>query len=205
MMTVIPILAAIIVAGMGMVIALWFLRKRRQKLLADDTSSPITQSALSFRWKYVALPVGVLAISLLLAIVFYSRLPEEAAYHFTDGTPDKWLDREALIAWGILPQFFLTLLSFGIVWVTLRISSHFRQPAGEWLGSLLTLMGNMVALPQIVLSFAMLDIFSYNAYGKHLMPLWLFALIVMALGAVVLGILFTIAIRRVLATGKGKT
>ncbi len=205
MMTVIPILAAIIAAGMGMVIALWFLRQRRHQTPPCRTANYAMNQMLPFRWKYAALPVAVLVISLLLAIVFYSRLPEEAAYHFTDGTPDRWLDREALIAWGILPQFFLTLLSFGIVWFTLRISSRFRQPAGEWLGSLLTLMGNMVALPQIVLSFAMLDIFSYNAYGKHFMPLWLFALIVMALGGVILGILFTIAIRRVLATGKGKT
>jgi len=206
MVTVIPVLAAIIVAGIGMVIALWFLRKHQRKLSAENASGSTTnQSVISFQWKYVVLPVAVLVISLILLIIFYSRIPGEVAYHFTDGAPDKWLNREALIAWAIIPQFFLTFLALGIVWITLRISAQFRQPANRWIGSLLTLMGNMIALPQIVLSFAMLDIFSYNAYGKHLMPLWLFALIVMVLGGVILGFLFTIATRRVLSTTRGKT
>ena len=58
-------------------------------------------------------------------------------------------------------------------------------------------MGNMVALPQIILSFAMLDIFSYNAYQTRIMPLWIFALIVMVLGGIVLGVFFFSVIRRV--------
>ena len=57
-------------------------------------------------------------------------------------------------------------------------------------------MGNMVALPQIILCFAMLDIFSYNSYQMHIMPLWVFALIIMGLGGIILGIFFIRAIRR---------
>ena len=58
-------------------------------------------------------------------------------------------------------------------------------------------MGNMIVLPQIILCFAMLDIFSYNSYQIHLMPLWVFALIVMGLGGMALGIFFILAIRGV--------
>jgi hypothetical protein len=61
----------------------------------------------------------------------------------------------------------------------------------------------MVALPQIILGFAMLDIFSYNSYQIHLMPLWIFALIVMGLGGMALGIFFILAIRGVLGTTRG--
>jgi hypothetical protein len=68
---------------------------------------------------------------------------------------------------------------------------------------MLSLMGNMVALPQIILGFAMLDIFSYNSYQIHLMPLWIFALIVMGLGGMALGIFFILAIRGVLGTTRG--
>ncbi len=57
-------------------------------------------------------------------------------------------------------------------------------------------MGNMIALPQIILCFAMLDIFSYNSYQVHIMPLWVFALITMGLGGIILGIFFIRAIRR---------
>jgi hypothetical protein len=43
----------------------------------------------------------------------------------------------------------------------------------------------------------MLDIFIYNSYQVHLMPLWLFAVIVMILGTALLGILFVRAFRQV--------
>jgi hypothetical protein len=57
----------------------------------------------------------------------------------------------------------------------------------------------MIALPQLVLAFAMLAIFSYNSYGIYLMPLWVFALIVMGLGGIILGAFFFLAIRQILA------
>ena len=66
-------------------------------------------------------------------------------------------------------------------------------------------MGNMIALPQIILCFAMLDIFSYNSYQIHLLPLWLFALIVMIMGGVIIGIFFILAIREISGTARGST
>jgi len=57
-------------------------------------------------------------------------------------------------------------------------------------------MGNMVALPQIILTFAMLDIFLYNAYQVHLIPLWVFALIVIIAGGVILGTFLIQALRQ---------
>jgi hypothetical protein len=56
-------------------------------------------------------------------------------------------------------------------------------------------MGNMVALPQIVLGFAMVDIFVYNAYQIHLPPLWIFAVIFMVGGGIAIGVVFVRAIR----------
>jgi hypothetical protein len=58
-------------------------------------------------------------------------------------------------------------------------------------------MGNMIGLPQLIICFAMLDIFSYNAYGIHIMPVWIFALLVIGLGLIPLGMFFIQAIRRV--------
>jgi len=62
--------------------------------------------------------------------------------------------------------------------------------------SIISLMGNMIGLPQLILCFAILDIFSYNAYQIRLIPLWAFSLIVMGIGAVVLGLVFVSALRR---------
>jgi len=98
----------------------------------------------------------------------------------------------------LLPQLFLTLVAGAITWGITKLSVLFRQSESTWVKPerILLLMGNMVALPQVILCFAMLDIFSYNSYQMHIMPLWVFALIIMGLGGVILGIFFIQAMRR---------
>ena len=152
---------------------------------------------MSFHWKYAILPVAILSLSIILTAFFYHLLPVEVAYHFEDGSPDKWMGRGATIAWMLIPQFFFALLAVVIVWGTTKLSARFPQAENVAVKRVLSLMGNMVALPQVILGFAMLDIFSYNAYQTHIMPLWIFALIVMVLGGIVLGVFFFSVIRRV--------
>ena len=55
---------------------------------------------------------------------------------------------------------------------------------------ILSLMGNIPAVPQAVIFFTMLDIFSYNSYAIHLLPLWLNALIIMIAGGIIMGVFF---------------
>ena len=154
---------------------------------------------ISFRWRYIALPVFFLLLAIGLVIFFYSKLPEEIAYHFSNGLPDRWTGRGAATAWLLVPQFLLTGLGVAIVMGVIRLGSRFQSATGKRSETLLLLMGNMVALPQMVLAFAMLAIFSYNSYGLYLMPLWVFALIVMGLGGIILGALFFLAIQQALA------
>ena len=154
-----------------------------------------------FRWRFIALPAAVLLLALALTAFFYGRLPAEAAYHFENGTADRWMGRGALVAWLVLPQFILTLLAWATVSGAAFISNRFQPVNRAWVERILMLMGNMIAQPQIILGFAMLDIFSYNAYQIHLIPLWVFAVIVIGGGGILLGIFFTRAIR--LVRGKG--
>ena len=152
---------------------------------------------MSFRWKYIILPVTILFLSIILTAYFYHLLPVAVAYHFEDGSPDKWMGRGATIAWMLIPQFLFALMAVLIVWGTTKLSTRFHQVDNAAVERVLPLMGNMVALPQIILSFAMLDIFSYNAYQTHIMPLWVFAVIAMVLGGIVLGVFFFSVVRRV--------
>jgi len=163
----------------------------------------LSKTTIPFRWRYVALPIAILLLSIILTAYFYHLFPDEAAYHFKDGSPDKWMGRGAVIAWMLIPQFIFTLLAGAIAWGITKLSARFQSTASRWIENIILIMGNMVALPQIILSFAMLDIFSYNAYKIHLMSLWIFALIVMALGGIILATFFTLAIRRFLGTTKG--
>jgi uncharacterized membrane protein len=154
---------------------------------------------LPFRWSYIIAPLVIFLLSIILSAYFYHLLPAEVAVYFgSDGTPDRWLSRELTMVMALLPQLLLAMVAVAIAWGMTRLVSRFWRP-GETkvnLETIISLMGNMIALPQIVFGFAMADIFVYNAYQIHLLPLWVFALIFMVAGGVVIGVFFFRAIRQ---------
>jgi len=159
---------------------------------------------LPFRLRYVILPLAMLLISVIVVAFFYRILPADVAYRFENGAPGGWLSRGAIITGTLATQVVLTILAIAIVWVTIRISARFPVVPTPLIDRLLIIMGNMVALPQIVLAFAMLNIFSYNAYQIQLMSPLVFALLVAALGLIALGVLFSVAVRQ-LGASRGKS
>ena len=163
--------------------------------LIESPKEPNTVNKMAFRWTYIVLPVAFFLLSLILAAVFYSRLSADIAYHFNGDLPDKWIARGAFITWMIIPQVFLILFSFAVVRLVM-LMSRYLQGEDSPLPELLPVMGNMLVLPQIVLFFAMLEFFLYNAYQIKMMPLWIITLVVLVLGVVILGVLFTRTIRR---------
>ena len=170
-----------------------------RQVVVINSAEPATRTNLknkiAFRWAYIVLPVVFLLLSVILAAVFYRLMPAEVAYHFQNNTPDKWLGRGAFIAWLVIPQFFFALLSFIVVRLVL-LGSRYWPAEDTPLTKLLPVMGNMVALAQIIFLFAMLDFFLYNAYQIRLIPLWVITLIVMILGGVILGVFFIRTIRQ---------
>jgi len=130
---------------------------------------------------------------------FYRLLPADVGYHFqSDGSSDQWLNRTTIVLWSLLPQLFLTIVSGAVTWLISKLSTTSSDIADIMvkLGRLPLVMGNMVVIPQIILFFAMLDIFSYNSYQVHILPLWALSLIVMVTGAVILTVIFIQTIRR---------
>ncbi len=194
MITPILILIVILLLGLGCGAALWFALRHR-RLIKEITAAEV----LPFRWSYIILPLAILSLSIILTAYFYHQLPAQVAYHFKlDGSPDRWLSRGMIMVWLLAPQLFFTLLAGAITWGITKLSILSRQPESSWIKpeGTLSLMGNMIVLPQIILCFAMLDIFSYNSYQLHIMPLWVFALIVMGLVGIILGIFLILVIRR---------
>jgi uncharacterized membrane protein len=150
---------------------------------------------MRFRWKYVILPGAFFLLALILAACFYPLLPDQIAYHFQNDSPDRWLSRGAFIGWMIVPQVFFALLSLAVVRLVMLTSRYI--PAGRSpLNTLLPIMGNMMVLPQVVLVYAMLGFFLYNVYQINIMPLWIFTLIVLVAGGVILITLFIRTMRR---------
>jgi len=194
MMLPILVLVVILLLSLGGIAAVLLVFRQKQPVKEITAGE-----SLPFHWTYTVLPVTILLLSVVLTAVFYHRLPTEVAYNFKlDGSPDNWFSREMLIVWMLVPQLILTLLAATITWGITKLGIPFQQMEGRRIrpGRIVSLMGNMVALPQIILCFALVDVFSYNLYGAHIMPLWLFALIITVLGAIILGIFFISAVRR---------
>jgi hypothetical protein len=164
------------------------------------------RAVFAFRWRYVSLPLAMLLLAVILVVIFYNRLPFPVAYHFSSGgTPDMWAIPGLFVLWVLVPQFLLALGAIVLTWVIGWLATRFLNPANLVIKpqSIMLLTGNMVALPQIILLFAMLDIFLYNSYQTHLgLPVLAFALIVMVIGGIVLGIFFVQAMRRVVAANR---
>jgi uncharacterized membrane protein len=144
---------------------------------------------LSFRWSYVIAPLAVFLLSIILAAYFYHLLPPEVAVHFeVDGTPDRWLSREMAMVVMLLPQLFFVLMAGAITWGVTKLGTLFRQAESTRIKpeGIVSFMGNIFALPQLVLCFAMVDTFRYNSYQTHLVPMWAFLLAI--LGLVTIGL-----------------
>ena len=167
----------------------------------DGNKSAVPEKIVPFRWKAVLLPIVILLLVAVMCAWFYGKLPEEAASRFAaDGTASAFVSRGTLILWALLPQLLLTLLTLMVAWGVTRVGALLRgtEEFGIRLENLLFVMGNMVVLPQLILGFAMLNTFGYNAYQVRIVPLWGIAVIVVIAGAVILGAFFISTIHKIL-------
>jgi uncharacterized membrane protein len=147
---------------------------------------------LKFRWKYILLPVIVLFICVILFAIFYWQLSPQVAYRFdTDGSPTNTVSREMLALFMLLPQLLFVLLAGIVTSTIIRIGGSLGEVSQALNPErIILLIGNIVVLPQVVFGFIMLDVFSYNVNNSHLIPVWLFAIIVMAIGGAILTLFF---------------
>ncbi len=158
------------------------------------------------RLSYIIAPLVVLLLSLVLSAYFYHLLPADLAAHFElDGTPDRWLSREVTMVWLLLPQLVFVLVAWGIAWGATIFSRRFGQIQGSGVRAerVVLFMGNLIALPQLLLCFAMVDIFSYNLYQTHLMPTWAFLLAIVGLVTIALGIFLVYVFSKVRGGQRG--
>jgi uncharacterized membrane protein len=197
-MTVIIIVSLVFPLGLALGAAvIWYILRRREPVELKEPEKKKAEASLAFHWKYVVLPATILLLSIVLAAVFYPQLSDQVAWRFNlDGSAKGWLSRQMITLLMLLPQFLLVLAASAITWGITKMGRSLGQMGSALKPeSFILLMGNMAALPQIVLAFVMLDIFSYNIYQRHLMPIWLFALIVILAGGIILSILFIRTIR----------
>ena len=200
-MTILLILIGVLLLFIpGSLLLVWFLLSQTRSLTPGKNKEIHTSGPRPFYWKAVILPLVIFGLTACMVAWFYGRLPAEVGWNFdSDGSPGTWTARGTLIAWTLLSQFLLALLAISITWIMGRISSFINlvEETGINPESLLLVMGNMIALPQLILAFAMLDAFSYNAYDVHILQLWIITLIVAFIGMIILGAFFITAVRKI--------
>ena len=175
----------------------------------NDTAKPTKELALQtkqksrFRWNFVLLPLIILLLSVINVIYFYGKLPSEVVYN---SMSHDWIGRNMVILWTLIPQILLVLLSLAITWGATKIGALLQQPGDTTspikIDSVLMVMSNMVAIPQLILGFAMLNIFSYNAFQTRISFLWAVALAIILVGVILLSIFFIRTIRKLGGTFK---
>jgi uncharacterized membrane protein len=152
------------------------------------------------RWRYVLVPLLVLLMAIGVSAYFFGQLPEAVAFRFApDGTAENVGSRMAVIAAMLVPQFLLVLLAAGVALVVGRVGRRLlkgQQSTPTGTAAIITVMSNMVVLPQLVLLFTMLDIFSYNAFEFHLIQPWIVAAAVMLVGGPILAVFFVKAVQQ---------
>lgn len=173
-------------------------------MTAINTAIPVkdTQKSIGFRWIYVVFPIAVLLIAIVMSAIFYGKLPQETAYRFSGSAPVSWQSRDTVLVWALGLQLVFVLLSLAITIFITGAARRIQLTETPLNRMVFAIIGNLVALPQIIIAYAMLDIFLYNIYEKTLPALWAFALAVMVVGGIVLTVLFA---RAVLQSHKLKT
>jgi uncharacterized membrane protein len=193
---------ALFMLGGGAV--LWMAFKRKQSVTraapeAERRPKAAVQ-ALPFRWRFVVAPFLVMLISVVAAAYFYRLLPPQVPYHFAaDGSGDRSVSRGSLVLALVAPQVLLALVAAAVAHIVARVGARFVRDGnspGAAVESVTTVMSNMVVLPQVVLCFAMFNLFVLNAYGVQLPPMYVVAMVVMLGGGVVLGLFFLRAIQQ---------
>jgi uncharacterized membrane protein len=199
---IIVVIALVFIIGLACGGGLIWIFLRRQKVVKSaGEARPIikTATALRFHIGLVALPLALFLLCSILVIAFYPSLPLEVAYRFSStGVAKGWLGREAFVAVMLGAQLIFLLASWVIAAALTRIGQQMLQssrlPASP--GRMIWLMANMVSLPQLIAAFIMVDAIIFARSQHHIMTPWLFALLAIALGSIVLIILFMQSIKQ---------
>jgi uncharacterized membrane protein len=196
-MTTTIIAGVIFIAGLclGIVVFLYlaYFKKNTEASAAGGATAKVpVKTALEFEWKYVTLPVIIFITSIIIAAMFFFQLPDQIAYRFTsEGAAESWMGRISITAIMLGLQFVIIAMVVLVIRTIIGFAKTIEQSSpGFNPDRFMLLMGNIAALPQLVLAVIMFDIFSFNVVEKHVLSIWLLILIMAISGAVILSVFF---------------
>jgi uncharacterized membrane protein len=191
------IVAVVFIAGLlsGALFIFWRLRGRKPddqpeaSPLSVQPAPPAKGDALVFRLSYVITPVLLCAASLVTAASFASYVPSRLAFRFnSNGAPVSYMSKYAFLIIMMATQILCAAVAWGIAEVVIRLGkSAFLTSAPQFkLDGMVSLMCNMILLPQLILACIMLDALIYGAQARHLFSIGIFSILVLAIGSLVI-------------------
>ncbi len=199
------IIAAVFLAGLALgAFIIWVVLRRRKTPPAPEKEALTAQSKpnvemsktqatqappLAFRWSHVAAPSSLAVICLIIAVAFVSYLPSPLGFRFnSDGAVRMFINTYTFIALMIAAQIVCALAAWGIANAIISMGHKaFKasQPQVS-LDAYISLMSNMVLLPQLILAYIMLDAFIYGVWTRHIVSVGVFSILTIAIGSLVL-------------------
>jgi uncharacterized membrane protein len=207
--TMVLVAFAVFALGVGIGAgAIWILLLLRRGKLKSAAQKPVPPpgdtSALPFRWGYIAISVFLFLFCLAVAAIVHPSLPESVAYRFSSaGVPTSFLSKAAFTAVMLGAQAFITLAVIGLAFSIIAFGRRLlgKSALAFNVHGMIWLMTNMLALPQIILAFILLDSSFYALQGSHIMTPWLFSLITVGLGSLVILFVFVQVFKQARDTG----
>lgn len=159
---------------------------------------------LKFRLSFIALPLTVMVVAVAFAAVFFGQLPDAIHYRFgLDGDPSgSPAAKTGFIGLMLAVQLGLTFIAYLTVRTIGGVQLFKDNIHNFWFNpvKLLTIMGNLPAIIQLIMGYILFDAVFYALQDSHLLPLWLFSLVTLVLGGI---ILISYALPVVLQTYRG--
>jgi uncharacterized membrane protein len=203
------IIAAVFLAGLALgAFIIWVVLRRRKTSPAPEKAAPAAQFKpnvemsktqatqafpLAFRWSYVAAPISLAIICLIIAVAFVSYLPSPLGFRFnSDGAVRMFMNTYTFIALMIAAQIVCALAAWGIANTIISMGHNaFKtsQPQVS-LDAYISLTSNMVLLPQMILAYIMLDAFIYGVWTRHIVSVGLFSILTIVIGSLILIFMF---------------
>ena len=191
-MTTTIIAGIIFIAGLCLgIVAFLYLSYFKKNTGGAGANAP-DKTGMVFEWKYVTLPMIIFITSIIIAAMFFFQLPDEIAYRFSsDGAAESWMGRVTVTAIMLGLQFVIIAMVLLIIKTIVGFAKTIEQSSPSFNPDrFMLVIGNIAALPQLVLAVIMFDIFSFNVVDKHVLSIWLLILIMAISGAVILSAFF---------------
>jgi hypothetical protein len=124
--------------------------------------------------------------------MFFFQLPDQVAYRFTSGgAAESWMGKIPLTGILLGVQFVMIVMVTIIIKAIVSFGKAIEQTSPNFHPDrFMLLIGNIAALPQLVLAVVMFDVFSFNIIDKHVLSIWAIILVLAISSAVVLTVFF---------------